>query len=71
MAEVTLNQNIAHCIRSTNDLGRTTVRNICSGTESIVPWGSLDWIVFVGVSAVVLGCFLMFASMAISMWRGW
>lgn len=47
---VTVNQNVAECLKSTFDFGSITVHNICAGTTSVVPWGALDYI---GVSMLI------------------
>ena len=69
MASVTLNQNIAECLRSTSHIGGTTVRNICSGVDTYVPWGSMDWVVVGGASVLIATFAAMLASLAIMMWR--
>lgn len=65
--DVNLNLNHADCLRSVSDFGKTTVHNICTGTTSEVPWGSLDWTVIVTVlfagAAVVVFFFVMFISL--------
>jgi hypothetical protein len=64
-----VNLNHADCLRSVTDFGKTTVHNICNGSISEVPWGSVDWAI-----AVVLGAFgaiiiLAFVALAISTLR--
>ncbi len=46
-----LNLNAAECIKAISNIGETTYRNICTGTEAVVPWGSADW--FNGVGPIV------------------
>lgn len=67
MADV--NVTHADCLRTTTDIGRQVVHNICNGTVSEVPWGSADWalgLAFIALAIVVLA---MFSAMAISIIR--
>lgn len=47
------------CIKEASNFGNTVYMNVCNGSSSIVPWGSLDWFgwIFIGVCVVVLGYF--------------
>lgn len=51
MTEATVNANIAHCFRTINRIGSNEVVNICNGTHNVIPWGSLDWLIFVILTA--------------------
>lgn len=55
--EQTINLNAAHCIEKANSFGYITLTNICNGKITQVPWGSADWIVALGLCAVV-ACFI-------------
>ena len=41
---IDLSNNQSDCIKAISNIGSTTYQNICSGSASIVPWGSADWI---------------------------
>ncbi len=69
MSSVTINQNVAECLRSVNHVGGTTIRNICSGTEAYVPWGALDWIGWGLVGVLMFGAAAMFAAMSYAFFR--
>lgn len=59
-----INANVAQCLNSAMHLGFTRVHNICSGTTYDVPWGTVDWIAFMGAIAF-FGClFTVFAALA-------
>lgn len=45
--------NNKSCVKSINDIGETVYKDICSGAEAVIPWGSVDWIAFVGVSIIL------------------
>lgn len=42
--DLTINQNVAKCLRDVSNLGSTTVYNACTGTHTVVQWGFFDWI---------------------------
>jgi hypothetical protein len=48
------------CIKQISNIGSTTYQNICNGTNSVVPWGTLDWIVFVSVVLLLITLFYLF-----------
>lgn len=55
----TQNFNIAantlkECLKEQSQFGQTVYHNICSGTQTIVPWGGVDWM-FAYVGFGVLG----------------
>lgn len=55
------NLNNTECVQKISNFGETTVMNICSGSVSHVPWGSMDWSVFIGIGvlmAAVIGLFI-------------
>ena len=41
-----LNLNADACIKSVSNIGHKVYVNICNGDQSIVEWGSGDWITF-------------------------
>ena len=61
---INLNQNASQCIQTVNNFGSTAYHNICTGTVSNVPWGTLDWaacifvlVVFITVAAMLVAAF--------------
>jgi hypothetical protein len=58
-----INQNVAMCIVKANNIGSTAVHNICSGTSSVVPWGSADWVAVLGLSGLIATCLLALAGL--------
>jgi hypothetical protein len=66
MAEITVNQNATECVRTVSNIGGSIVKNICSGTETPVPWGTLDWALFYGLGGIGLVVVLMFLGMGLS-----
>ena len=45
--DVALNQTA--CIHAITNWGATTYQNICSGTLTVVPWGTMDYLFGIGV----------------------
>ena len=46
--EQTVNLNVdaktlEQCLKSTSNFGETIYRNICTGAQTAVAWGSVDW----------------------------
>lgn len=62
-ATINLNQNAVECLQKINSIGHTTIMNICNGSNSVVPWGSLDWLAFCGIGGVVLLFILILIAM--------
>ena len=54
------NINLAHsdCLRSQKNWGETIVHNICTGAETAVPWGSVDYMVG-GAMAIGVLCLIV------------
>lgn len=69
MTDITLNQNVAQCLRSQSDFGGTTIHNLCSGATTYVPWGSADWALAAGLIALCAAFTCFLAGAGISMWR--
>jgi len=49
--------NNVNCIKLAEDFGGWTVHNICTGAESFVPWGQLNWVAFMLVAFIFAGTF--------------
>lgn len=49
--------NATGCLKTSTFWGYDTVYNVCNGTQTIVPWGGPDWILYtltlMGAAAVV------------------
>lgn len=71
MNDLTINQNIAECLRSVNDIGGAKHVNICNGSESWVPWGAIDWALYGMVGAALLMLLILILIMLVSMVRGY
>jgi len=54
---IDLNNNSVECIKSINNIGSTTYHNICTGVDSVVGWGAMDWIGAITIVCVILGLF--------------
>lgn len=39
-----LNLNSVECLQSIRNIGGTIMRNVCTGVDSYVPWGVIDWV---------------------------
>jgi hypothetical protein len=62
----TLNANLSQCVKSSMDFGVTHFYNVCSGVNTAVPWGTMDYlaaIAAIAFSVILLGIFLAFAAM--------
>jgi len=64
-----LNLNSTECIARASDIGGTLIRNVCSGAQSYVPWGSGDWALAVVVGGLVALVFGIFAFLAVAIAR--
>lgn len=61
-----------YCIKVQSDVGQTITHNICTGAQSVVPWGSADWLSFwalCGVGVLVAVLFGTLTAMLIGMLR--
>lgn len=49
---------LSECIQTVSNFGSTTYANICDGSSHTVPWGALDWGVFLILTgtAVLIPC---------------
>ena len=52
-----LDLNSQQCIKDISNFGETVYQNICNGTETVVPWGTMD---YVGIG--LLGFFVLFVA---------
>jgi uncharacterized membrane protein YjjP (DUF1212 family) len=57
-----LNLNQADCIHSVSNWGETIYQNICSGTFSVVQWGTLDYFLTIFVFGIFTFLFIVIAS---------
>ena len=68
LREASMNESTAvaldhsECIKSASNFGETVYSNICTGAQTIVPWGSVDYvgafmamIIAIGVASVLFG----------------
>lgn len=39
-----LNLNSVECLQPIKNIGGAIMRNVCTGVDSYVPWGVIDWI---------------------------
>jgi len=58
---ITANINNSQCIVEKAYWGHDTFFNVCSGTETEVPWSALNYLVGLGIwaVAVIIGLFLL------------
>ena len=57
-------KSLEMCLKSVSSFGQTTYMNICTGAQSIVPWGSVDWTFaafFTILGVAVIGGIVAFA----------
>ncbi len=62
MENINLNlesKTLEACIKQTYDIGANVYTNICTGQVSEVPWGSMDWVVFVSATCLLAGAVYM------------
>ena len=43
--------NYSDCIKTSMDIGKSTIYNICDGVQHVVPWGSADYLAFFAVAS--------------------
>lgn len=57
----TLNENVAHCLKSMEHFGFSRVHNLCTGTFTDVPFGVIDWLMYGALfeSLVAMTIFLL------------
>ena len=51
---VDLNNNTSACIQTVYNIGNNTYQNICDNTSHVVPWGTVDWIGFSLIGAMII-----------------
>lgn len=53
--DINLDQkSLEMCLKEINDIGGTVYKNICTGQETYVVWGTLGWFSLVGVGLLFL-----------------
>lgn len=55
-------KTLEQCLKATSNYGETLYRNICTGTVTSVPWGTVDWalaIVLTSLGVALLGVLLV------------
>jgi hypothetical protein len=57
------------CVKQASNFGVTVYHNICTGADTSVPWGTLDWVLTFGGLAALLVFLLLFLSMAVAFAR--
>ena len=68
MENINLNldaQTLEHCLKSVYNFGHTRLINICNGTENIIPWGSVEWVIAIFFASLV---FIMASMLAVLLW---
>ena len=58
---IDLNQDsktLEQCLKGVYSYGHTTYMNICTGTETTVPWGGVDWVLNLTLTALGVGVVL-------------
>lgn len=63
-----LNLNAQDCLKSVNQIGKTTYMNICNGTTNSVPWGAGDWILAGILAVIVLSAVFIFVRIFSEIW---
>lgn len=66
----TINANLAHCIQKAHDVGSTKIYNICTGAIQQIPWGSSDWLGFLGLCGLACGVLMLFVGMYLTIRYG-
>ena len=46
--------NYSDCIKTSMDIGKSTIYNICEGVQHVVPWGSADYLVLSAIVSLLL-----------------
>lgn len=52
--EATVNLNQAQCLRTISHWGYDKVYNICNGSDTVLPWGLMDYLGLVGIGIAIL-----------------
>jgi hypothetical protein len=61
-----LNVNLAKCLKESTDFGVNHIHNICTGSVVDVPWGSVDWLLCIGLIGFLGGMAMLFGGMMYS-----
>ena len=62
---------IEACLKTERDILASTVHNICTGTQYVVPHGVADILMMTLILVLSLGAVVMFAAMILSILRGY
>lgn len=67
-----MDQNISFCLKSASHFGSNTYHNVCNGTTTVVPWGSVDWVMNIGAMAIFASLLVVVAvSMGAATYAGY
>ena len=61
-------RQIPECLKAIHNVGSTVYQDICHGTLTSVPWGGIDWLVFVGLSLLALATLSVLAVFSFMVW---
>lgn len=48
-------ESISECLKTISNIGSTVHQNVCNGASATVPWGSLDWILAILLTTLLVG----------------
>lgn len=63
------NVNLAVCIQKTTDFGVSHIHNVCSGAITDVAWGSVDWMLCIGLIGFGVAMTAMMGGLAVAFIR--
>lgn len=63
------NLNIAECLTTQTEWGESIVHNICNGQVHNIPWGTMNYVGVIGISAFAFVFLGLFSAMAIGILR--
>lgn len=69
--KVELALNSAQCIKQSNHIGRTVYHNICDGSQRVVEWGGIDWLLGIGVILTVIALVVAAIVLVVSSYFRW
>ena len=61
-----INLNTAQCIKETSNFGSNIYYNICDGSNHLVPWGTLDWVMPILGITLIGTAILAFAGLVVA-----
>lgn len=60
------NIQITHeCLKAVSNFGSTTYQNVCNGVVSSVPWGGVDWFMFIILGVIGIAILVLFIKIAL------